>query len=354
MRQITSSSLSNQSLTTALLCHTYTADADRDIFFRLFADQVAGNGVYTAYITIQRLGAGSAYEVQPRTAPTVASGVTAIAFTTVSIPVKNTDVVKVYLLGLAGDTTTPDIVTEVWEADYARPITAGQYATNIDSSGRVTVGSIAAGAITAAAIATGAVDADALATDAVTEIAAGIGASLELGAGSITEETFADGAISSRVITTAAAVQAASVASGEVTARRGDSWVSVAITTTAHDWDSGKSMRLLLKSRGYIYASEADVDAYLGILLTQSGGAGDGLYLLNQTVRSSAGDLDDGSLVRSSSTQTLVNVAAVANAQLAPDVYSYELQVAESDGSSVVTIAAGQWTVTADVVRATA
>ena len=107
MRQITSSTLSNQSLATALLCHTYTADADRDIFFRLFADQIAGNGVYTAYITIQRLGAGSAYEVQPRTAPTVAAGVTSISLITITVPVMNTDVVRVYLVGLAGGPTNP-------------------------------------------------------------------------------------------------------------------------------------------------------------------------------------------------------------------------------------------------------
>lgn len=126
MRQITTSSLSNQSLATALLCHTYTADADRMLFVRLFADQVAGNGTYYAYVTIQRLGTGSAYEVQPRTAPSVASGVTAIAFSTTPIPVKNTDVVKVYLLGLAGDTTTPDTVTEIWEDDSLCPTTSGR------------------------------------------------------------------------------------------------------------------------------------------------------------------------------------------------------------------------------------
>lgn len=131
MRQITSSTLSNQSLATALLCHTYTADADRMLFIRLFADQVAGNGAYSSYITIQRLGTGSAYEVQPRTAPTVASGITSIAFTTIPVPVKNTDVVKVYLVGLAGDTTTPDIITEIWEDETA--ITATTIATYVDT-----------------------------------------------------------------------------------------------------------------------------------------------------------------------------------------------------------------------------
>jgi len=226
MRQITSSTLSNQSLATALLCHTYTADADRMLFIRLFADQVAGNGAYSSYITIQRLGTGSAYEVQPRTAPTVASGITSIAFTTIPVPVKNTDVVKVYLVGLAGDTTTPDTITEIWEDDSLLPTTTGRTLdvsstgeagidwANVGSptttvaltgttvgliDGAITAAKIAADAITAAKIADGAIDAAtfaagainaaAIATDAITaaKIAAdAIGAS-ELAADAITE-----------------------------------------------------------------------------------------------------------------------------------------------------------------------
>lgn len=115
MRRIETSTLTNQSLATALLCHTYTADADRLIFVRVFGDQLAGNGDYVAYLTVQRLGAGSAYRVVPITTAAVASGVTAAMLTTIGVPVKSTDVVKVYLTGLAGDTTTPDIIIEVWE-----------------------------------------------------------------------------------------------------------------------------------------------------------------------------------------------------------------------------------------------
>jgi hypothetical protein len=114
MKQLESSTLSNQDISSALLVHTHTANADREIFVRLFADQVAGNGDYTAYITIQRLGAGSAYRVIPVTTAAAAAGVTAISMTTISFPVSDTDVVGVYLTGLAGDTVTPDIITEVW------------------------------------------------------------------------------------------------------------------------------------------------------------------------------------------------------------------------------------------------
>lgn len=137
MRKIESSILSNQSLATALLCHTYTADAARAIYIRLTAAQVQGNGTYRAYVTLQRLGTGAEFEIQPRTESSVASGVTSIGFTTITIPVESTDKLRVYLIGLSTDTTTPDVTTDIFEADYARPLTPGQHGTNIDASGRV-------------------------------------------------------------------------------------------------------------------------------------------------------------------------------------------------------------------------
>ncbi len=115
MKLLGSNTLTNQNISSALLTHTYTADADRSIYFRLFADQVVGNGYYTAYISIQRGGVGSAYRAVPITTANAASGVTAIALTTGAIPVSAGDVLRVYLQGLAGDTTTPDIITEVHE-----------------------------------------------------------------------------------------------------------------------------------------------------------------------------------------------------------------------------------------------
>lgn len=133
---IDSSTLANQSLATALLCHTYTAKADRQILIRLFADQIAGNGNYTAYLTVQKLGAGSAYEAGARTTVLVPSGVTAQMFPTISLSVKETDVVKVYLLGLAGDTTTPDIATEVWDAD---PLTQFQGVASAGTANTITL-----------------------------------------------------------------------------------------------------------------------------------------------------------------------------------------------------------------------
>ena len=211
MRQITSSTLSNQSLATALNVATYTCDADRMLFVRCFVDQVAGNGSYSAYVTIQRLSAGSFYEVQPRTAPTVASGVTAIGFTTIAIPVKNTDVLKVYVLGLAGDTTTPDVITEIWEDDSLLPATAGnKLGVNATGQAGIDWGNVSNPTTTVALTGTtaglidGAITAAKIASDAIT--------APKIADGAIDAATFAAGAINAAAIA-ADAITDAKVAS---------------------------------------------------------------------------------------------------------------------------------------------
>jgi len=73
---------------------------------------------------VQRLGTGLAFRAVPITTAAVASGVTAIMLTTITVPIKDTDVQRVYVVGLAGDTTTPDIITQIWE-DEAVPFIAG-------------------------------------------------------------------------------------------------------------------------------------------------------------------------------------------------------------------------------------
>jgi hypothetical protein len=127
LTQVGTSTLSNQNISSALLVHTYTNTTRiRKLYVNVFVDQVAGNGAYLAYITIQRAGAGSAYE-SIRTVKDAASGITAIAFLSMPVILNSTDVLKVYVIGLAGDTTTPDIITDVNEelADLATlPTTA--------------------------------------------------------------------------------------------------------------------------------------------------------------------------------------------------------------------------------------
>ena len=112
--QIDTSTLSNQNISSASIVHTFTnTTRARLIYVSVDADQIAGNGAYQIYATIQRAGAGSAFRTSV-TSVSVASGVTAATFSTVAFPVNSTDVVKVYLTGVAGDTTTPDITTKTF------------------------------------------------------------------------------------------------------------------------------------------------------------------------------------------------------------------------------------------------
>lgn len=149
MRLIETDTLSNQNIATAVSVGSYTADRARQIFFRLFATQIAGSGSYTAYVKIDRSGAGTIYEGQPHTTAVVASLVTSVVLTTIPIPVNTDDVISVWLQGVAGDTTTPDITVETWEANYTRPIVATQFDMLIDSSGQITVGALAASVLAA-------------------------------------------------------------------------------------------------------------------------------------------------------------------------------------------------------------
>lgn len=60
----------------------------------------------------------------PKTTATAASGETAIGLVSIGLPVSTGDVVTAYIDGLAGDTTTPDVVCEWFEVDTLRPTTA--------------------------------------------------------------------------------------------------------------------------------------------------------------------------------------------------------------------------------------
>ena len=114
MTLLQTSTLSNQNLSSALLLATYTSDAERLSIIDVSLDQIEGNGDYKAYITRQRAGVGTAF-VAATTTDVVASGVTNHMFGSIIVPLNNTDVLKVYALGLAGDTTTPDTIVEFWD-----------------------------------------------------------------------------------------------------------------------------------------------------------------------------------------------------------------------------------------------
>jgi hypothetical protein len=131
-------------------------------------------------------------------------------------------VVRVYVTGLATDTTTPDIVTRIFELTYLRPTTAGNTLdvsgtgeagvdlsnikqatgattlTNITVPIVASVTALAAGAIDAAAIADDAFDAGSIKADAVTKIQSGLaipGSLMGLADSAITAAKIADDAI---------------------------------------------------------------------------------------------------------------------------------------------------------------
>jgi hypothetical protein len=113
--QVDTETLSNQNISAALLVGTFTNTTRiRKLFINVFLDQIAGNGAYVCYVTIQRAGSGSAYETI-RAIKDAASGVTAITFNSIPVTLNSTDVMKVYVIGLAGDTTTPDIIYDLNE-----------------------------------------------------------------------------------------------------------------------------------------------------------------------------------------------------------------------------------------------
>jgi len=115
MIRLDSSTLSNQNLSAPLLSHTYTVTVDGDLVVSIFLAQIAGNGDYSAYLTIQRQGVGDAFQTDP-VIRSVAAGVTSVPLLIKNVPpVKTDDIIKVYVVGLPADTTTPDVITEIWE-----------------------------------------------------------------------------------------------------------------------------------------------------------------------------------------------------------------------------------------------
>jgi hypothetical protein len=136
MPKLQTSTLSNQNISSALLVGTFTADKEySSLMVQVMLDQVGGNGDYKIYLTHQLGGAGSAYKSGVLT-DTLASGETAHKFGSLLIPVNSGDVIKVYVQGLAGDTTTPDIVCEFWDLGYLRPTVAGR-TVDVSATGEV-------------------------------------------------------------------------------------------------------------------------------------------------------------------------------------------------------------------------
>ncbi len=112
---IETDSNTNKDISSAASVGVYTSTGDKFVMPQLLADQVAGNGDYVYYVTLQVNGAGSHYVIGPKTTHAAASGETAIGAQGGFIAVRSGDVLTVYIDGLAGDTATPDVTVRWFE-----------------------------------------------------------------------------------------------------------------------------------------------------------------------------------------------------------------------------------------------
>jgi len=114
MNTLYTNSLSNQSIAAYLEVGSYTATADCQVMIRVILDQVAGNGDYYAYATIDSAVFG------PITKFAVPNAVTKIGFVAgVQVPLLSGETLKIFVKGLPADTVTPDIVVKMVELGYS-------------------------------------------------------------------------------------------------------------------------------------------------------------------------------------------------------------------------------------------
>lgn len=96
---------SSKNISSATSVYQFTAAASAKVQFIVELTNAAGGGDYVVYLKRQWLGAGTASVILPKTTATAAAGETVIEFVTIQINVKATDVIDVYIDGLAGDTS---------------------------------------------------------------------------------------------------------------------------------------------------------------------------------------------------------------------------------------------------------
>jgi hypothetical protein len=125
MNRISTTTLATQNISGPLLIATHTADQDRLLFVHVYASGLAGAGDYRICVTKQLAGAGAAYQSGTFTV-SLAAGVTTVFFPSFPVPVANTDVVKVYLDGIAADTSVA-VKTEFWEDNVYAVVTHADY-----------------------------------------------------------------------------------------------------------------------------------------------------------------------------------------------------------------------------------
>jgi hypothetical protein len=132
MERLQITTLTAQDISSPLLAATFTAAADREILVQTYLSGLVGNGTYRSCITKQLGGAGTVYQ-SPTSGLAVSSGVTTAALLGIPIPVKNGDVVKVYVQGLTGDTSV-GVQVEVFDVTALATASGGDVPTAAENA----------------------------------------------------------------------------------------------------------------------------------------------------------------------------------------------------------------------------
>ena len=289
---------------TAASVYEYTANGTYKVRFQVQLTSLAGGGDYSFWLTLNDGDAVADVIIGPKTTETYTAGSQSRWYVSGEVDVMTGDVINVFALGQAGDTSVAGIIrvfsddmTGVTLADDA--ITSAKY----DESTAFPVKSADTGA---------------------TQIA-------RTGADSDTLETLSDQM--DGIATWSAAAINASYSAGAISQIRGNTWGFDADNLTLDD----TLIQLVIKNN----ANDQDDDAILMIDNVT------GLLRVN----GAAGTAGDASLAYAGTTLT-VEVAASVTAQLPAGTYRYGIQ--SIDGSGVVSeVYGGIFTVTADIVRAT-
>ena len=391
-----------------MLSATYTATAVDAITTRLFAAGISGSANYLAFVTLQRLGTGSTYQVIPVTSASVELGTTAIALTTIPVPVDNTDVLKVYVVGASTDTTSPSLWTYFYgestctlladSALTAAAIASSAFTNAKFGAGAIGVGILGASALSASNIAGSAFDSTVFKTGALSVgvLGASILAASNIGGSAFDSTLFKTGAIPVGVLGAsvigasniggsaldstvfkAGAIDAAAIATSAITSDEfaqsaaDKVWLSATRTLTQSaaqvtsilsgstiTIQRGDSFTISFTGLGSIVdrselwftakSSRGDADSNSKIMVTE----GSGLRYINGSVPSSS---NNGAIVVSDAVlgNIAISVIAAESACLMQgNGIFWDTQVKRSSGS-VNTLSGGIFNITGDITRAT-
>lgn len=105
-------------ISSAASVYSYAIPTGGSWRFQVVLTNAAGNGDYIAYAKIQYGGAGTAHPLLPKTTATAASGETDFALATITIDAAETDVISLWIDGLAGDTSVNGLV-KGWRSEQS-------------------------------------------------------------------------------------------------------------------------------------------------------------------------------------------------------------------------------------------